>query len=267
MAAVDEFFDRTVDTYDAHYDAPTAPGYALRSRLNVVLDLLGNGPGEILDAGMGPGRLCAELADRGWTVSGVDVSEEMVARARERLPEARDRLLAAPVEQLPFRDASFDAVTVTGALEYVHDLPRGLRELVRVLRPGGRGVLSFPNSRAFYALWYTRLYYPTVRALRRVLPIGGASRPTGWRGPFGRRYFEGYVHAAGFEIAELRHASYLVVPSPLDLAVPAAAARLAAAVETRANALGNGLATQLVYAVRKTTGSASTSASTSDAAL
>ena len=79
------FGDRTA-LYDGRYEADSADGHALRARMAVVLRLLGDGPGELLDAGMGPGRLCAELEQRGWTVTGVDASEEMVAAARARLP-------------------------------------------------------------------------------------------------------------------------------------------------------------------------------------
>ena len=68
---------------------------------------------------------------------GVDASAEMVALARERLPDARDRLAQGSVEELPFEDASFDAVAATGVLEYA-DVPRALGELARVLRPGDR---------------------------------------------------------------------------------------------------------------------------------
>src|SRR5581483_7561409 len=104
------FFGDWVALYDARYDERSADGHALRARMEVVLGLLGRGPGAVLDAGMGPGRLGAELAARGWTVSGVDAAEEMVEVARKRLAEAAERLVHAELESLPFPDASFDAV-------------------------------------------------------------------------------------------------------------------------------------------------------------
>src|SRR5438093_9682034 len=91
------FFDDRAGWYDGAYDRENADGYALRSRMQAVLRLLGDGPGAILDAGMGPGRLCAELQARGWTVSGIDASREMVAAARARLPDAAERLLEAEI--------------------------------------------------------------------------------------------------------------------------------------------------------------------------
>ena len=63
------YFGGRTTLYDSRYDAVNAEGHALRARLTAVLRCLGSGPGEVLDAGMGPGRLCGEFALRDWTVS------------------------------------------------------------------------------------------------------------------------------------------------------------------------------------------------------
>src|SRR5215218_8715189 len=138
------YFGGRTTLYDSRYDAANAEGHALRARLAVVLQCLGSGPGDVLDAGMGPGRLCSELALRDWTVSGIDASEEMVAMARARLPARVPALVHAEIELLPFADESFDAVAATGVLEYA-DVSRSLAELARVLRPSGIAVVSYPN--------------------------------------------------------------------------------------------------------------------------
>jgi SAM-dependent methyltransferase len=140
-------FDAAAERYDAAHER-RGEGRLLRSRMAAVLRLLGSGPGELLDAGMGPGRLAAALTEHGWSVAGVDLSQEMVTRARRRLPARAERFHVAPVERLPFGDASFDAVVATGVIEYVEDPKVALRELARVLRPGGRAVVSCPNAAA-----------------------------------------------------------------------------------------------------------------------
>jgi SAM-dependent methyltransferase len=107
------FFDAEAARYDAWYESNDWAGRFLRARLAAALEAVGDGPGRVLDAGMGGGRLVAELAARGWTVSGVDSSTAMVELARRRLPQLADRLLAADMSALPFADGSFDAVTAT----------------------------------------------------------------------------------------------------------------------------------------------------------
>ena len=159
--------------YDAAYDAPGAPGQALRDRMETVLELVGDIPGEVLDAGVGPGRLLAALDRRGWRVSGADVSDEMLAIARSRLPEAAKRLVRGPIEALPFEAASFDLVVATGVLEYADDPQAALAEIARTVRPEGRAIVSLPNWWSCSALCRRHVLYPAARRL----PVRGQNVP------------------------------------------------------------------------------------------
>lgn len=102
-----------------------------------VLEWLDAQPGEyILDLGCGDGQLTQRLKETGAHVLGVDASAEMVAAARARGVEAEQ----APAEQLPFRDATFDAVFSNAALHWVRGQDAMLAQVHRVLKPGGRFV-------------------------------------------------------------------------------------------------------------------------------
>ncbi len=109
-----------------------------------LVDAIAPAPGErILDVATGTGMVAAELLARAdCTVVGLDQSAEMLAGARARFaagPEgARVELIEGQAERLPFADASFDALTFTYLLRYVDDPPATMRELARVVRPGGR---------------------------------------------------------------------------------------------------------------------------------
>ena len=247
---VPEKFDRRARKYDSFFDRRSGDGYALRSRMAVVVRALGAGPGTVLDAGMGPGRLCAELDRRGWTVSGIDASAGMVELARERLPWATARLRHGLIEQLPFDDGSFDAVTATGVLEY-SDLPAALRELSRVLRPGGRAALSYPNSAAVYSLWKVWLYYPAVRVAKRALGMKVVHvRKVGAR--YDPDWVESQLRAAGLEPQGHEYTSFLPLVSPFDTLLPRLAARLGEYLERAHPRLAPRVATQIVYVARKT---------------
>lgn len=119
--------------------------------------------GKVLDVACGTGDMAVELLRQGCSVTGVDLSKEMMAIAKRKAPQAEYSL--ADVERLPFGDASFDAVTCAfGVRNFVH-LEQGLGEMLRVLKPGGRMVileLATPASsliRPFYNL-YTRRIIP-----------------------------------------------------------------------------------------------------------
>lgn len=117
----------------------------------------------VLDVACGTGDMAISLAKQGCSVTGIDLSEEMLAIARRKTAEANFQL--ANAEALPFDDASFDAVTSAfGIRNFVH-LDKGLAEMARVLKSGGRMVIlemSTPDSslvRPFYNL-YTRRIIP-----------------------------------------------------------------------------------------------------------
>lgn len=111
-----------------------------RSWQKLYSDALGSHGMKVLDVGCGPGILSMQLADSGFTVTGVDFSEEMLRHAREN-SEANDldiRFINADATDLPFDDGEFDAVVSGYMLWTVSDPAAVISEWYRVLRPGGR---------------------------------------------------------------------------------------------------------------------------------
>jgi SAM-dependent methyltransferase len=94
----------------------------------------------LLDAGCGAGLLALLASLRGALVTAFDASPGLLAIARQRLPAADVR--EGDLEALPFADASFDAVTAVNSVFYAADMAAAMRELVRVVRPGGRVVVT-----------------------------------------------------------------------------------------------------------------------------
>lgn len=111
----------------------------------VVLDMMGELAGaRVLDAGCGDGALVCASASRGADATGVDPDPAMLAAASSRATRAgvRATFLEGRVERLPFPDASFDVVASITVLCFVPDAALAVREMARVLRPGGRLVLG-----------------------------------------------------------------------------------------------------------------------------
>ena len=126
--------------------------------------------GVILDVASGTAGVALQLAARSQArVVGVDLTEQMLRQGQRNVADSamgdRIRLVAGRAEQLPFADATFDALTFTYLLRYVVDPEATLRELARVVKPGSRvASLEFmvPPSRFWRAWWwlYTRLLLP-----------------------------------------------------------------------------------------------------------
>jgi SAM-dependent methyltransferase len=132
----------------------------------------------VLDLGSGAGDFTAEIASAGFEVVGVDVAEAAISRARSRHPELDFRV--APIDgPLPLEDGAFDLVWASEVIEHVTDTARWLSEVRRVLRPGGRLLLTTPShGRARVALGGVErfseplgdhLHLYTRRSLRDVL--------------------------------------------------------------------------------------------------
>jgi demethylmenaquinone methyltransferase/2-methoxy-6-polyprenyl-1,4-benzoquinol methylase len=151
------------------------------------------GPGTtVLDVATGTGAVARELlAQKGCTVVGLDQSPQMLEEARRRLPPDV-KLVEGRAEQLPFPDAAFDALTFTYLLRYVEDPGSVLRELARVVRPGGTiAGLEFAVPHGLWRpLW--ELY------VRVGLPAAGRVISPGWAdvgdflGPSIRGFYERY---------------------------------------------------------------------------
>jgi demethylmenaquinone methyltransferase/2-methoxy-6-polyprenyl-1,4-benzoquinol methylase len=138
-----------------------------------LVDAINPLPGQrVLDVASGTGLVAFALARRGCEVVGLDQSEQMLSGARARLAERpalanRVRFVQGEAEHLPFDDGSFDALTFTYLLRYVDDRSATMRELARVVKPGGRiGMVEFgvPGSAPLRAAWrvHTRAGLPLL---------------------------------------------------------------------------------------------------------
>lgn len=99
---------------------------------------------KILDAGCGPGEVSAALIDSGYDVWGVDIAEPMILHARRRCTS--DQFRVGDIEDMPFPDNTFDAIVCLGVIEYLDADHDALKEIARVLKPGGRAIISTPNA-------------------------------------------------------------------------------------------------------------------------
>ncbi|PJK31116.1 class I SAM-dependent methyltransferase [Minwuia thermotolerans] len=130
-----EGWERSLDGYDEEFGAIS------RQTVGPMLDAAEVGEGSsVLDLCCGPGMLSAGAIERGARPVGVDYSEAALARARRLVPAAD--LRAGDAQSLDFPDTSFDAVVCGYGLMHLPDPERALREMVRVVRPGGRVAVS-----------------------------------------------------------------------------------------------------------------------------
>jgi ubiquinone/menaquinone biosynthesis C-methylase UbiE len=172
-----------------------------------------------LDLGCGEGRFARALAAEGHEVTGLDVSPELVDRARAADPNGT--YLVADAEALPFDDGVFDLVVAFNVLSCVGDLGRAVEEAARVLASGGRLCLSvvhpiYTGGKGEDGTWVVdagymteRLHTEHVRRGAAELTFANLHRPLG-------AYF-GALERAGLELEALREPAWELVPMFLYL--------------------------------------------------
>lgn len=182
-AAVREMFNRIAGRYDLlnHVLSLNIDRVWRRSCVRTLRPMLPHTGGRILDVGCGTGDLAREFTGFGAVV-GCDFSMPMLALASRkiagRLEDRKVFLLGADGLLLPFGNGAFDGVVSAFVLRNLADASRGLREMRRVLKPGGvLGVLDFGIPRAPVVRSIYRFYF------KRVLPVVGTA-VSGIRGPY-----------------------------------------------------------------------------------
>ncbi|WP_310599350.1 methyltransferase domain-containing protein [Desulfobulbus sp.] len=139
-------FDTWTDRYDSWFATPVGR-LVKRYETDLLLALLDPRPGEhLLDAGCGTGIFTVDVLTKGALVTGIDLSIPMLAGAVGRLGNGGFAALGADMCALPFADGSFDRVFSMTAIDFVADGGKAMAELDRVVRPGGRVVVTTLNS-------------------------------------------------------------------------------------------------------------------------
>ncbi len=188
-------FDRIAGVYDLMNSVMTAGLHHQWRARAVQLAEVGAGS-RALDVATGTGDLAIAMAGAGATVVGSDFSEGMLDRARVKAPNLTWEW--ADVRELPYEDDAFDACTVGFGARNYGDLDAGLREMARVVRPGGKVVVleittpTRPPLSTFFRLWFDRLvpllgrfddaytYLPaSVRRFPDAEALGGKLAATG----------------------------------------------------------------------------------------
>ncbi len=238
---VRELFRAGAASYDARqYEVPFRTFIADRQVLisRLVRDWALPPGTRVLDVACGPGRFLDDAASLGLAVVGIDGSPSMLQVARTHLGE-RAALVRGDAMVLPFASGSFDLVNCSGLIEYLPEPGPMLRELRRVVRPGGRVLVSSTNR-----LSPALLLQPVVETIRTAgvtrwlvrtlrLPFDDmALRARQFRLTFHtpRRLAE-LMADAGFSATELRYYHLQLLPHPLDRLFPRLATRLLSATD------------------------------------
>lgn len=169
--------------------------------------------GTALEVGCGEGRVCRDLAERGWDVTGIDASLPLLEAARAADPAGS--YLLADASALPFEDARFDLVVAYNSLMDMQDMPGAVREAERVLAPGGAFCVCITHPMADVGR-FDGEHFVLARPYLRPGPFAGTFARAGLSMTFKgwTRPLEAYTRA--LEAVGLRIEALREPVSPLD---------------------------------------------------
>jgi ubiquinone/menaquinone biosynthesis C-methylase UbiE len=208
-------YDSFADAYSrANESSLLNAWYERPAMINLAGDVAGR---RVLDVGCGSGLLAAALRERGALVSGFDASRSMVELARERLGMDSDLRVADLGAALPYDDDSFDDVVASLVIHYLGNWGAPLTELRRILRPGGRLILSVPHPSAYLLNYPSADYFATTQYTETFTFSGQAAALTYWHRPL--HAMTDAFTAAGFRISVVSEPPY-AADTPRDLLPP-----------------------------------------------
>jgi ubiquinone/menaquinone biosynthesis C-methylase UbiE len=228
------YFDENSKLWAERYSDP-GNGELLWERHRTILDLIDewqlSPSSRIIDVGCGAGFLTFDLARRGLQGVGIDGATSMIETCEAEAGRAgiseRWQYKQADVEQIPYPDHSFDAAICCGVIEYLPEDGELLREVRRVLRPGGRFLLCVTNKYG-----YSVRLYPLFQRMKRIpgmIRVATAVRglSTGRRTEMMNLPFEARRHspaqirralvANGFRFEKDRYSEFTLLPGPLHV--------------------------------------------------
>jgi SAM-dependent methyltransferase len=223
------FFDEAAEVYFGKYTEESPGGFALRVRQQKVLKMFDQPGGKVLDVGCGPGIMAEAILSRGCEFWGVDQSRKMIEMCMDRFSgTGRTHFSLGDALGLHFGDAFFDAVLCMGVIDGLRDRRLALREMMRVLKPGGTLIVSFANLCSPYAAWKKYVFYPLVfrwqefRGRKRRAKPRPAFDPR-QRGLFTERAARELMTDEGAQVLQTVGYYYNVFLSPLDEIWPSGA--------------------------------------------
>ncbi|MGI9069732.1 MAG: methyltransferase domain-containing protein [Pyrinomonadaceae bacterium] len=145
VKGVGQHYEVDADHYFQHHDLE---GKALSARAMVTrAKQLTGGKGQLLDIGAGRGELLRAASEAGWSAVGIEPSASFAEYAARY---SGAKIKREPLEQCNFPDASFDVVVLSAVLEHVYNPDEIIKEIARILRPGGALFLDVPNEQGLY---------------------------------------------------------------------------------------------------------------------
>jgi ubiquinone/menaquinone biosynthesis C-methylase UbiE len=243
-------FNADPDDYARVYEQETPEAYSMSIRRQRVYEMAEGEPlDRVLDIGCGPGVTVEHFLKKGSEIHGIDIAENMIRACRERFGDSpRTHFSVGKIEEIDSPEGHFDLVICMGVVEYLKDDDVPLREMFRVLRPGGAAIVTCPN---FWSPWnrWSALYWGAKNMIKR--PLGLTIYQQMFHRQYRRDAYSRRAEAAGFAVEECVYYNFKVLLEPLSRWFPATTVAVARKLDALRRGPMGWLGTGFIVKLRK----------------
>jgi len=227
------------ESYVESYAGRTADAHFFNTRLQRVAELTGDvQSGRVLSLGCGPCMVGHQFKSKTVEFDGLDISAETITFCRQRFRQYPNcHFILGEVEHVPCPDQRYDLVLCLGTLEYVEDPESAVREMARVVAPGGRVVISMHNRFSPYRLWLRHGYWKVANRWNRLRSrekgrnSASDEKPRAKLQLLSQHKLAGIARKYGLEIADVIYFDFNLLLPPLDIYFPSLAVGIAERLE------------------------------------
>jgi ubiquinone/menaquinone biosynthesis C-methylase UbiE len=234
MDIVKTYYEKESSDYDKEFYRGDSKYPTLKYRHNYILKRVNelNFPdhAKVLDIGCGPGEMVLDLMKNNWEIWGIDIAENMIAIAKKKIEQIKDKsniihLEVGDIEKLAFEDNFFDLIICAGVIEYLADDEKWSKEITRVLRPGGILLINITNKYAIRRwtasiiekLKNSRLLFNLMNFTKQKILRKGKLHHF----PFKPRLhspkgFDHFLASLGFKKLSHNYFDFTLLPAPFD---------------------------------------------------
>ena len=220
VEAQEYFSSKASQYYSEHYeDINSKTRYpSLYLRHQYVLKMVEQKDGKALDIGCGSGAMVRDLLDRGYTITAADISQDMLDATSKTVSDHPRKegvtYTLQDIEKMNLSSETFDLIICTGVIEYLKTDDNAIKELARVLKPGGVAFISTQNKASLIRIFEEALYFvlPT-RLKNKIVTVKQHHCHVPWK-------LDQMLKSAGLERVDFAYHHFYPIPIPFDRLVP-----------------------------------------------
>lgn len=213
-----EIFNKESSEYGySRYAGMNSTSHSFIWRRKRVFEMIGDKKGRVLDIGCGPGVMVEGFNEEGYEFFGIDAAQGMIDECKRKYGEIKNaHFSTGKIEKINFPDNHFDIIVCMGVVEYIQNNMIALREIYRVLKPGGIAVITLPNVKCPYRIW-NRLVIKNLGVIKEAL---GKKRHSLEHHEYREEDYVGDMKTVGFEVPVVFYYNFQLLFFPLDKIVP-----------------------------------------------